>query len=143
MDGLILTSVQITAGATTLVDAKLKPSQIDDLVSIFRGYLGKSATDYTLVSTFESQTDTLTSNRCAKLAACLNLWQENQFDVSGFAATAASRQGYFDSTDEENFRIFVYAFGLFWDLPFEISSRFLKGGSSGSTSQGAFVRSIV
>lgn len=100
MTGLILTAEQITAGAATLSSNKLKESQVDDLISISRFYLGRFASNYALRSTFEGLTDTVTSNRCAKLAACLLLWQENQFDVSGFAATNANREGYYDSTDE-------------------------------------------
>lgn len=117
MDGLLLTSDQITAGAATLSGNKLKSSQIDDLVSIWRGYLGGLASNYALVSTLENQEDDADSNRCAKLAACLLLWQDVQFDVTAFSATNANRTGFTDSTEKERYEIFLYTFGLFWDIP--------------------------
>lgn len=141
MTGLVLTAAQITAGAETLVDDKFKLSQIDDLVAIFRNYLGgdQTVSTSTIRSTFEALTDDATNNKCAKLAACLNLWSENQFDVSGFAATGASRQGYYDSTAAENFEIFKYAFALFWDLPYSVISRF-SGLSRMPSTQGLMER---
>jgi hypothetical protein len=126
MDGLILTSAEITAGAGTLSGGKLKASQVEDLVSTFRSYLGSLAGNYALKPTFEALTDTADSNKAAKLAACLLRWQDNAFDVSAFAATNANRTGFTDSTPGENFEIFKYAFGLFWDFPIELENRWLN-----------------
>lgn len=46
MQGLRLTNEAILAGAETLEDNKLKSSQIEDLISVFRDYLGSLADDY-------------------------------------------------------------------------------------------------
>jgi hypothetical protein len=113
----LLTTEQISAGETALIGNRLTLSQVDDLLSIFRGYLGAIANNYPLESTFTNLEDTVSSNRCAKLAACLLLWQDNQFDVSGFVATNANKTGFTDSTPGENYEIFKYAFGMFWTLP--------------------------
>lgn len=133
---LYLTDAQIAAGAESLTDNKLTADQIDDLISIFRKYLKHLATNYALRTTFEALTDTATSKRAAKLAACLLLWQDVQFDNSAFAATNANRTGYTDSTIAERYDIFEYAFGLFWDLPANLpgasgSSSLMSGSSDG------------
>jgi hypothetical protein len=140
MDGLYLTAEQIQAGEATLTgdagDRRLKVSQVDDLLSIFRKYLRVYAGNYPLRTTFEVlRDDGEENNKCAKLAACLLLWQDVQFDVSEFAATNANRTGYTDSTVKERFDIFEYAFCLFWDLPSGVSSG-AAGSSSYSSSDG-------
>jgi hypothetical protein len=137
MDGLYLTAEQITAGETTLAgdagDRRLKVSQIDDLMAIFRKYLKNLTGNYPLRKTFEDlRDDGDENNRCAKLAACLLLWQDVQFDNSAFAATNANRTGYTDSTLAERFDIFEYAFCLFWDMPSGVSS-----GANGSIAYGS------
>lgn len=128
----MLTAEQITAGALLLTDNKLTESQVDDIVSIWRIYLGNLASGYSLRSTLEAQTDTVTSKKCAKLAACLTLWQDVQFDVSGFAATNASRNGYFDSTERERKEIFLYSFGLFWEIPQSLLASLNQGWTASS-----------
>jgi hypothetical protein len=138
MDGLYLTAEQILAGEATLTgdagDRRLKVSQVDDLMSIFRKYLKNFVGNFPIRSTFEAlRDDGVENNRCAKLAACLLLWQDVQFDVSEFAATNANRTGYTDSTIKERFDIFEYAFCLFWDLPSGVSS-----GAVGSSSFSSF-----
>jgi hypothetical protein len=138
MDGLYLTGEQIEAGANTLVgdtgDRRLKVSQVDDLMSIFRKYLKNYASNYPLRPTFESlRDDDIENNKCAKLAACLMLWQDVQFDVSSFEATNSNKTGYKDSTILERFDIFEYAFCLFWDMPSVISANGLNQSSFSSS----------
>lgn len=134
----LLTSAQITAGVASLTNDKLTTPQISDLVSIFRGYLGDLAGDYALQATFEALDDSANGAQiCAKLAACLALFQENQFTPrAGFDPTAANRTGFVYSLDGEIYEIFKYAFGLLWDLP-----RSLSGKASRVSTQGTFVRS--
>ncbi len=146
MAGMLLTDDQISAGSLTLLNGKLQPSQVDDLISIWRSYLGTLASNYQLLTTLEALDDTgNTRKRAAKLAACLLLWQDNQFDVSGFAATAANKSGFNDSGPGENYEIFKYAFGLFWDIPVELEIKFnsnSSGGGSSKFSSGVFVRNL-
>lgn len=125
MVSLLLTSEQIDAAEGSLVNSKLTSAQVGDLLSIFRGYLGPLAADYALEATFTAQDDSSdTSRKCAKLAACLQLFSDNQFtpDVAGFANTAANRTGFVYSLEGENYKVFTYAFGLFWDLPRQLAS---------------------
>lgn len=141
MASLLLTDDQITAGAATLVNGKLPASAVSDLLSISRGYLGALADDYPLEATFtaEDDSDGLERGRAAKLAACLALFQENQFTPkSGFEATNGSRTGFVYSLDGEVFQIFLYVFGLFWTVPTAIAN----GGSANRrrSTQGAFNR---
>lgn len=143
---LLLSKEQIDAGSQVvfLNDNKLTASQITDLLSIFRGYLGPLAAQYPLRATLEAEQDTQNGDqRCAKLVACLTLFQENQFTpASGFAPTVANRTGFNFSADGEVYEFFKYAFGLFWDIPAELELKFnsLSQGGSGSFQQGAFTR---
>lgn len=126
-NALILTDAQIAKGDESLTDDKLSGSQVDDLVSMCRAFLGPLASNYPLETTFESLDDSAnTKQRCAKLAACLLLWQEYQFLNGGFAATNANRTGFNFSIDENAFQIFKYAFGFFWDIPIELQNRYLN-----------------
>lgn len=127
MQGLRLSSAQISAGANTLDANKLKPSQVDDLVSVFRDFLGSLAADYSVRSDLEALTDTPTSNRCAKFAAYLILLQDAEFGNGGFAATNANRTGFNYSIDQENYLMFRYFFGLLYDIPDELDNRWISG----------------
>lgn len=145
MDGLLLRSEQIEAGALTLnqTTKKLKSPQVDDLVAIFRWFLGSLASKYTLRATFEGLTDDAESNKCAKLAACLIAWQDYQFDTGGFAATAANREGFNFQIERAKYNIFQYAFTLFWDLPPELESIYIFGGNGNrKSSQGSVLKSL-
>lgn len=125
MQGLRLTAEAVSAGADTLESNKLKPSQIEDLVSVFRGYLGSLADEYDDFSDkLASLTDSATSNTCAKLAAFLLVLQPNGFDNGGFAATNANRSGFNYSIDEANFLAFKYAFGLLYTIPDQLVNPF-------------------
>jgi len=142
----LLSKEQIDAGSQLVFTTgnRLTASQITDLLSIFRGYLGPLASEYPLRATLEAEQDIPDGDfKCAKLAACLNLFQELQFTpASGFAATVANRTGFNFSADGEVYEIFKYAFGLYWDIPAELEIRFnsLSSGGTGSFQQGAFVR---
>jgi hypothetical protein len=146
---LLLTKSQIDAGseAVALTDNKLTADQISDLVSIFRGYLGPLFDLYPVESTLAAEQDTAGSAlRCAKLAACLGLFQENQFTPqSGFAATNANRTGFTYSLHGEVYEVFKYAFGLFWTIPAELELQFnaLSKRSGGTSSQGVFSHPAV
>jgi len=133
--GGLLTQEQIDAGAATLAGGKLRQSQVDDILSIWRGYLGGLASSYSLSSTLSGAQDDAVSNKCAKLAACLQLWQDVQFDVSAFAATNANRTGFTDSTKDERYEIFLYSFGLFWDIPSSLASKVSGPNVSNASSQ--------
>lgn len=139
-DLLLLTDDQIAAGAAALTDGKLSGSMVADLVSIFRGYLGDLAVNYPLEATLAAEDDNASdAKRCAKLAACLSLFQENQFTpLAGFAPTAGNRTGFVYSMDGEVFEIFRYAFGLFWDIPAALTAK--AGSQSRVSTQGAFIR---
>jgi hypothetical protein len=143
---LLLTTDQIDAAAATLVtsDNKLTAGMVSDLVSIFRGYLGPLASSYTLKDTLAAQQDLQENDEriAAKLAACLALFQENQFTPeSGFAPTAANRTGFNYSLDGEVYEIFKYAFGLLWDIPVELPTVATTGsGGRFQPSQGRFHR---
>ena len=142
---LLLTEEQLAAAAISLEDGKLTPSQVSDLVSIFRGYLAELEANYALESTLslEDDSDGLGRQRCQKLAACLILFQDNQFTPeSGFAPTAANRTGFIYSLDGENFEVFRYAFGLFWPIPKELINKYLGTGRTRTSSQGQFVNTI-
>lgn len=139
---MLLSSEQLAAGLATLDSGKLTPSQVFDLLSIFRGYLGTLAENYEIQSTLENEDDGngLNARRCEKLAACLILFQENQFTPhAGFDPTAANRTGFVYSLDGENFEIFKYCFGLFWDVPKELTQK----GSPRVSSQGSFTRTTL
>src|SRR6476661_5701487 len=140
----LLTKAQIDAGSAVVAqnDNKLTASQVADLVSIFRGYLGSLAANYSIRATLEAEQDIDGGDlRCAKLAACLALFQENQFTpASGFAATNANRTGFTYSLDGEVYETFKYAFGLFWDLPPELEIRFNNSRTGGKSAQGQFVK---
>lgn len=140
-NALILTDGQITQGTASLISGKLTESQVDDLITMFRNYLGFLASDYPIESTLTIQEDNTNSkNRCAKLAACLLLWQDDQFLNGGFAATNSNRTGFNYSIDETGYLIFKYAFGLFWDIPIQLDNKFLSGGNYVPNSrQGKFI----
>lgn len=140
MEGLRLTAEAIQAGAETLESNKLKPSQIDDLVSTFRGYLDELADNYDLETDLGLITDTATSNRAAKLAAYLLTLQDNDFANGGFAATNANRSGFNYSINEAMFDRFKYAFGLLYTIPKELANRYRQGSQGLVTSQGRVQR---
>lgn len=129
MQGLRITAEEIKAAADTLTsDGKLKPSQIDDLISFFREYLsGLDEDGYDFDATLSALQDTDEGGKCAKLAACLIRIQDNEFMNGGLAATNANRSGLNYSIDEENYKIFRYAFGLLWKLPTELVSNYVLG----------------
>lgn len=141
---MLLTTEQINDGAAQVAghDNKLTVSMVFDLLSIFRGYLGPLADGYDIEGTLTAEQDTPTSaQRCAKLAACLTLFQENQFTpASGFAPTVANRTGFNYSMDGEVYEIFKYAWGLFWDLPKEMELRFQSANAGSRSSEGQFIR---
>lgn len=138
MEGLRLSAEAISAGAETLENNRLKPSQIDDLVSVFRGYLGELADDYDMETDLGMLVDDANKNKCAKLAAFLLVLQPNGFDNGGFAATNANRSGFNYSIDEANFQAFKYAFGLLYTIPDILKNSFisLANGSSRGASWG-------
>lgn len=144
---LLLSEEQLAAGEASLKQGKLTPSQIVDLVSIFRGFLNELADNYTIQATLEAADDKdgFERQQCAKLSACLVLFQENQFTPeSGFAPTVSNRTGFNYSLDGEVFEIFKYCFGMFWPIPKELSNKFMSGaGRSGSSVQGRFVRTSL
>lgn len=144
---MLLTKEQIDAGSLAIAnnDNQLTESMISDLVSIFRGYLGVLADRYPLESTLRAEQDTAGGAlRCAKLAACLTLFQDLQFTpASGFAPTVANRTGFNYSLDGEVYEIFKYAFGLFWNIPKELEIKYNRAAGGGSFAQGEFVRRIM
>lgn len=135
----LLTEEQITFAKTTLIDNKLKPTQIEDLLSIFREFLGYLAENYQIEKTLTDCQDVNGSEKCAKLSACLMLWQDNQFSNGGFAPTLANRTGFNFSIDVEDYRIFKYAFGLFWNVPQELENKFIKNGRGRVSETGSFI----
>lgn len=141
---MLLTTDQINQGSAAIANNgnKLTVSMVSDLVSIFRGYLGPLADNYDIETTLLAETDTQTGAlRCAKLAACLFLFQENQFTpASGFAPTVANRTGFNYSLDGEVYEIFKYAFGLFWDIPKELELRFQNASARFTSTEGQFLR---
>lgn len=140
---MLLSQDQLAAGKISLNDGKLHSSQVSDLISIFRGYLGGLADGYAMKATLEAEDDNdgLGQRRCEKLAACLILFQENQFTpASGFAPTAANRTGFNYSLDGEVFEIFKYCFGLFWNLPKDFTNPFQNSALNRVSAQGRFVR---
>lgn len=146
MQGLRLSAEEIKAAANTLDKStegvgKLKPSQIDDLISFFREYLsGLDEDGYKFTDTLQALQDTDEGGKCAKLAACLVRIQDNEFMNGGLAATNANRSGLNYSIDEENFKIFRYAFGLLWKLPTELVSRYVLDGRRTGASSGRVTR---
>lgn len=140
MEGLRLTSEAIQAGADNLENNRLKPSQIDDLVSTFRGYLQDLADDYDMETDLGLLVDTVDRNKCAKLAAYLLILQPNQFDNGGFAATNANRSGFNYSIDEANYQAFLYAFGLLYTIPARFNNRNVSRASS--SGQGTWGRTL-
>lgn len=139
---MILTTEQLNDAKAIIANTnnRLTASQVTDLVSIFREYLGGSLSQkYSLKATLESEVDITDGNdKCAKLVACLFLWQENQFGNGGFAPTAANRTGFNYSISIEGFRIFKYAFGLFWDIPDGLHNEYLSSNASGYSEQGTY-----
>lgn len=138
----LLTEEQLATAAGALEQGKLSAAHIDDLLAVFRGYLGGLAVNYSIRSTFEAEDDDdgLGRRRCEKLVACLSLFQENQFTPeSGFAPTAANRTGFIYSMDGEVFEIFKYAFCLFWDWPAEFGNKFQPSRGVRKSLQGTFV----
>lgn len=140
----LLSRDQIIAGSEAVFanGNKLTDDMVDDLVSIFRGYLGSVYDDYAVETTLKAEQDTPTRTRCAKLAACLIYFQENQFTpASGFAPTVANRTGFNYSMDGEIYEVFKYAWGLFWNIPPELELRFqAKGSSRFGIMEGEFIR---
>ncbi len=131
---------QITAGAASLTDNKLTDSQVEDIVSVFRGFLLDLADYYELTETLEELEDSETKKTCAKLAACLQLFNEEiGFDNGGFAATLANKTGFNFSIDTQEFKIFKYAFGLLWTVPNDLG---VMGASSGFSEQGSFINTF-
>lgn len=140
---MLLTTEQLAAGLATLVNHKLTKAMVDDLVAIFRGFLGDLEANYPISATLtaEDDNDGLGARRCEKLAACLLLFQENQFTPeSGFAPTAANRTGFNYSLDGEVFQTFLYCFGLFWPVPRQLADN--KSTRRGSA-QGRFVTTLT
>jgi hypothetical protein len=137
MPSNILTPEQITAGNATLQDNKLLLTQVEDLLSMFREFLNHLAENYPIEATLKAETDTGGSQKCAKLAACLLLWQDNQFANGGLEATRTVGVNF--SIDVEDYRIFKYAFGLFWSLPIEMENRFVKLGNNRQSQSGEFI----
>lgn len=148
MANFLLTKTQIDEAKADVFgnDPKnrLSPAQVSDLVSIFRGYLSELVDSYSydLENTFLNEVDTADGPlRATKLAACLKIFQENQFTpASGFAPTAANRTGFNYSLDGEVFEVFKYAFCLFWNWPVEFENRFKRSSSAFVSSQGRFVK---
>lgn len=139
---MLLSLDQLAAGKISLQSGKLHLSQVSDLVSIFRGYLGPLADDYSIEAILVAEDDTTSggARRCEKLAACLELFRDNQFTPeSGFAPTAANRTGFNYSLDGEVYEIFKYCFGLFWPIPKELANNFQSGNRLRSSAQGSFV----
>lgn len=139
----LLSKDQIDAGSQAVFNNgnKLTDDMVDDLVSIYRGYLGELFDNYDIEATLKAETDTALRKRCAKLAACLLYFQENQFTpASGFAPTLANRTGFNYSMDGEVYEVFKYAFGLFWNIPKELEIRFNTSGGRGVSSEGVFLR---
>ena len=141
---LLLTTEQIDAGSAAIAtnDNKLTASMVGDLVSIFRGFLGPLASNYSIKTTLETEQDVMNGElKCAKLAACLTLFQDLQFTpVSGFAPTVANRTGFNYSMDGEVYEVFKYAFGLFWDIPAEMELRFNRQSGMAKSVEGKFLR---
>lgn len=143
---MLLTTDQLEAGLSTLNNGKLLLSQVDDLTSIFRGFLGELADNYPIRQTLTLEDDTTSggARRAEKLAACLLLFQDNQFTPeSGFAPTAANRTGFNYSMDGEVFEIFKYAFGLYWNLPVEFTNAFLSASRNRTSAGGRFVNTLT
>jgi len=138
----LLTPEQIEAAKANVFqhDNKLTASEVSDLVSIFRGFLGVLADNYTLESTLTAEQDTENGAlRCVKLAACLALFQDNQFTPkSGFASGTGNRTGFNYSMDGEVYEIFKYAFGLFWPIPRELEIARLSINRLATPQQGPF-----
>lgn len=139
MLNLKLTDEQLTAGASVLVNNKLTNSQVEDLTSIFRGFLSELANDYSIKPTLEGLEDSTEIKTCAKLSACLLMFQDIGFDNGGFAPTNANRTGFNTSVDMEEYKTFRYAFGLLWSIPKQLDNQFLGGVSRRRTTvQGKF-----
>jgi len=139
----LLSKDQIDAGSLAVFNNgnKLTDDMVDDLVSIYRGYLGELFDNYDVEATLKAETDSALRKRCAKLAACLLYFQENQFTpASGFAPTLANRTGFNYSMDGEIYEVFKYAFGLFWNIPKELELRFNNMAGNSVSSEGVFLR---
>lgn len=120
----MLTEAQVTAGTARLLNGKLKASDIESLLSIFRGFLGSLETGYSynLESVFTALDDTAGQKKtAAKLAACLTLTEEIQFGVSALKPINSRNNSIDYSEKEERYAIFLYAFGLLFPIPLELS----------------------
>jgi len=141
----LLSKDQVDAGSEAVLNNgnQLTESMIIDLISIFRGYLGELYDDYPIEDTLRAETDTAIGPRkCAKLAAYLIYFQDNQFTpVSGFAPTVANRTGFNYSMDGEVYKVFEYAWGMFWNVPAEVRAQYGPSGSKRfASSEGEFLR---
>lgn len=141
----LLSKDQVDAGSEAIFQNgnKLTESMIIDLISIFRGYLGSLYDDYPIETTLRAEIDVeFGPKKCAKLAACLLKFQDEQFTpASGFAPTVANRTGFNYSMDGEVYEVFKYAWGLFWNIPQELEIRFQNNGALRFRgSEGVFLR---
>ena len=142
VQGLKLSDEELQTATDSLVNSKLSVSQIEDLISFFRIFLNELASNYSMNEVLTALEDDANSLTCAKLVACLNRWNEIEFDDGGFAPTNANRTGFNASVDVQEFKIFKYAFTLLWDLPAELNNKNLRKGRVRTSQQGRYINTF-
>jgi hypothetical protein len=112
----MLTAAEISAGSTRLTANKLKTSDKETLLSVFRLYLKSAAVNFSDISArLDTLTDTADIKTAAKLAAVLTKIEETGFGVSELTGGRSGLK--FKEADELSFQIRFALTLLGYDLP--------------------------
>ena len=124
----MLTAVEISAGTTRLSANKLKTSDKETLLSVFRLYLKSIAVNFSdLPDRLNALTDTADIKTAAKLAAILTQLEENGFAVGELAGGRSGLK--FKQQDLTVLQIRFALTLLGYDLPESFSGSLDSSGS--------------
>jgi len=124
----MLTAAEISAGSTRLSVNKLKVSDRETLVSVFRLYLKSSAVNFTdLADRLAALTDTADVKTAAKLAAVLTKIEEAGFAVGELSGGRSGLK--FSQQDQMALQVRFALTLLGYDLPEDFSGSLESSGN--------------
>lgn len=135
----MLTSTQIDAGTLRLTEDKLKPVDVDSLVSVFRMFLAdlEARYGYDLRGSLESLDDSLDAyKKAAQVAACLIKMEELNFGVASLTGELNYKE------KDEYFQYVVIAFSKIYTIPIEWSQYEWKKRQGKRTSSTIFTERV-
>lgn len=134
----MITEAEVTAGTARLVASKLKPSDVDKVISAIRMFFGgleqKYAYDYkTKLTALDDSANT--EKQAAQVAAALTKLESEGFGVSGFSGSGS---GMYYSEESEYLKYVMFIFSKLYPIPVEFAKYKLSlysiglGGRSGT-----------